>query len=602
MATTAAKALLLPLLFAWTTAHGETCAQTLKLVQQLYNDTANGCANGEPALNCSGLTLRGTTRADPAKGEQWDVWTYSPQALKLGASSSGANGEAQAAYNCSGLIVRGTKRPEYTGGKPGDFHVWETSPTSRQQGTISAAYMRSDVVFRDLTVKGEANQTEFVDGFILTPPWKVADEKDRSYPDCGFPIDGWGYDRSGKGCGDNSKTAEVEASCASLGVDGQNWTGRYFEPHKENDTHLIGGKSCAFDMQTTNGAESSEQFRQFLIARRAMQNVPNQDVAFNSYTEVRYTNPPSNESAVWAFFYSDDKGKDAALKNQAEYKQKKGIDVPVIRIQYPQDKNGKASFSCAAEPVTGNSTKCEKYTDEVKVINRWDPGLNRYIDSISVKPSACARDAGPEQNDAAMAEIKSKVLALPDGARIWGDRDATLRRQYVCHKTLVENGLPVSHKEFYNLEPARSYVSHEQSIKDKCNTVATDDKVIGGWGPNGSPQCTQYVSSVKWVTRKFAEYGDRGIISLEVTPSECGRKVDRDDKPAMDALMAEIKKKALAADKRGAEYWGNKDPSMRKQTGCLGRNFEDKPTWNIESIRPNELSDQQYDAAQCNPK
>ncbi len=534
----------------------------------------------------------------------------------------GDSGEAQAAYNCSGLIARGTKRPEHTGGKAGDYYVWQTSPKSREQGNIAATYLRKDVIFADVHVKGDV-WTNFNDGFLLMPPWLVTNQADRSYIDCAFPADAWAFERADKGCGDNQKTPGVETTCDSLGVNGQNWVDKYFEPYKYSQSELIGGTSCAFDLRTTDGAKSAEAFKQFLDARKAMQNVANQDTAFGSYPEVRYTNPASNESVPWAFYYTDPAGREDALKNRDEYKKLKGVDIPVIQIQFPRDKNSQATFSCEAGPTPGpapvpepggNATelaaggwglgddpkKCSRYFDSVVWINRWDAYLNQHVDSVSVTPSACGREIGADQTDAAMEEMKQKATSVPGGAKKWGDRDATLRRQYVCHISLVEeNGSSVRYKQEYNLEPIRSYVSHEQSLEAKCNPPLTDNKIGGGWGPGGSAQCTQYVSSVKWVRRQFPEYGSQQVMSLEVTPTDCGRNIGPDQNAKM---MAEIKKKALAADPKGAEYWGAKDDSMRRQTVCLMKMYREKPTWNIESIRPNGVSAVQAEAAHCNFK
>lgn len=572
----------LPLLAQTTLADAAGCEETLQQIQEFYNNTVDSCP--------------------------------------------GANGEAQAAYNCSGLIARGTKRPEYSGGKAGDYYIWETSPKSQAQGTIAASYLRKDIIFADVHVKGDM-WTNFNDGFVVKPPWFVSNEKERSYIACAYPSDAWADNRGNQGCGDNSKTPEAEGACEGQGVTGQNWTQQYFEPYKYSQSELIGGKSCAFDLRTEDGAKSTQQFKQFLDARKAMQNVPDQDTAFGSYTEVRYTNPENNKSVPWAFYYTDPEGRDAALKNQEEYKQQTGIDVPVIQIHFPQNKDSQATFSCEAGPQPGpapvptadtnaadvaaggwgtgdDPKKCSRYFDSVIWINRQDSHLDQAVDSVSVTPSACGREIGADQTEAAMAEMKQKATSVPGGAAKWGDRDATLRRQYVCHIVLEENGLPVRYKQEYNLEPIRSYVSHEESLAQKCNPAVTDKPPAngaapGGFGPGGSAQCSQYISSVKWVPRKFGEYGNQTIMSLEVTPTECGRKIGPDQ---TEKLMAEVKRKALAADPRGAEYWGVKDDSMRRQTVCLMKLYRDKPTWNIESIRPNGVSAAQAEAAQCNFK
>lgn len=568
----------LPLLAQTTLAGAETCDQTVQEIEQSYNKVVDTCP--------------------------------------------GANGEPQAALFCSGWVMRGTKRPEHFGQPAGSFYPWQTSPNAQAVGTTAATYVRADIGFKDFTVMGD-EWTNFNDGYILESAWDVANDEDKSFPACAAPSDMWAYDRSDQGCGDNTKTAEDEGpSCAAQGIDGNTWKGKYYDPYKNGETQYIGGKSCAFDMRTLDNQKSSDAFLQFLRARRAMQDDPSSNTAFNTYPEVRITNPKSGNAAVKAFFYTDAAGRESALKNQQEYKQVTGKDVPIVQVGFPQNKGDKMTFSCDAKPApgpapvpspstspaevaaggwgTGDDPKqCASYIQEVTWINRWDYYLGRHVDSVSVIPTDCGREIGPDQTDKAFAELKQKATALPGGASKWNQRDGTLRRQFVCHIALVENGLPVRYKREYNLEPVRSEVSHDQSLADGCNPPLTDDGKIGGWGPEGSPQCTQYVSSVKWVPRKFAEYGDKTIMSLEVTPTDCGRKIGPDQ---TDRMMAEIKKKALAADKRGAEYWGAKDDSMRRQTACLIKLHRDKPTWNIESIRPNGVSAAQAEAAQCNFK
>jgi len=534
----------------------------------------------------------------------------------------GANGEPQAAYFCSGLVLRGTKRPEHFGQPEGSFYTFQTSPNAQAVGTTAATYIRDDINFQDFTVMGD-EWTNFNDGYILESAWDVANDEDKSFLACAVPRDMWAYDRADQGCGDNSKTPENEGpSCAAQGVTGDTWTATYFDPYKHGETQYIGGKSCAFDMRTLDNQKSSDAFLQFLKARQAMENDPTSDEGFKSYPEVRFTNPKSGNAAVKAFFYTDTAGREAALKNQQDYKKVTGKDVPIVQVEFPKKKGDKVTFSCDAKPApgpapvpaagtdpaevaaggwgTGSDPKqCSSYIKEVKWINRWDYYLGRHVDSVSVVPTDCGREIGPDQTDKAFAELKQKATALPGGAAKWNNRDGTLRRQFVCHIVLEENGLPVRYKREYNLEPIRKEVSHEQSLVDHCNPPLTDDGMIGGWGPDGSPQCTQYVSSVRWVPRKFTEYPGETIMSLEVIPTDCGRKIGPDQ---TDKMMKEIKDKALAADPRGAEYWGNKDRSMRNQTICLMKLYRDKKEWNIESKRPNETSLADVEAAQCNHK
>jgi len=113
MRTTTDKALLLlllPLLLPWSAARAETCAETLKLIQALYNKTVDVCPDGEEASTCSGLIIRGTTRADPTKGQKWDVWNDSDRSLKQGTTSysflrSDINFPNLAVYTNNGFII-----------------------------------------------------------------------------------------------------------------------------------------------------------------------------------------------------------------------------------------------------------------------------------------------------------------------------------------------------------------------------------------------------------------------------------------------------------------------------------------------------------------
>lgn len=75
--------LVLPLFWQTTAANAESCEETLKRVEGLYNNTVDSCRQ-DPASDCSGLLIRGTHRANPAKGEKWDVWNPSPKAKELG--------------------------------------------------------------------------------------------------------------------------------------------------------------------------------------------------------------------------------------------------------------------------------------------------------------------------------------------------------------------------------------------------------------------------------------------------------------------------------------------------------------------------------------
>lgn len=86
-ARTLAPLLLLPMLSAMASARAETCEATLSVVQELYNRTVDICPDGDTASDCSGLLIRATHRADPAKGQAFDIWNPSPNAVKMGSTA-----------------------------------------------------------------------------------------------------------------------------------------------------------------------------------------------------------------------------------------------------------------------------------------------------------------------------------------------------------------------------------------------------------------------------------------------------------------------------------------------------------------------------------
>lgn len=573
--------LVLPFMLQATLASAASCEATLKEIQQYYNNTVDQCV--------------------------------------------GADGEPRPASECSGLILRGTSRPEDSGGKAGDWYPWNDSRAVTERGATAATYLRQDInstkieVFKD----GWTNHDK---GYLVIPVNKVGANEPKPDVLCAGPVDLWADERDNAGCGDNQKTPEVEKSCKDMGVDGKTWVNKYFVPHMVSETELIGGKSCAFSLQRNlSNSERAAAFYEFLVARRGMQNVPNQDTSLDSYTEVRIPAEQENKRAIWAFTYSLESGREGALLNQKEYKEITGKDVPVIKVTYPTDKHGVTTFSCdaseappptpatpdgldAVEKVEGgwgtgdDPKKCSSYVRSAVWINRKRFNSEEYEDSLSVTLTDCGREIGQDQTEAAWTEAMAKAKAAPGGFK-FGNHDQTLRRQFVCHLALVEkdangNDLPVRYKKEFNLETRRPYVSHEQSIRDDCNPEVADPVSGGGGNPPG--QCPDYIKSVEWVVRRdFGEYGNRPIQSLKVEYNDCALGFAGDKTPA---VMAEMKRKALAADPRGAEYWGDKDVSMRRQAICLVQKYPGKNPVFLESIRPNETSQEEVNRQDCNHK
>jgi len=446
--------LLVALLCTWSTARAETCAQTLKLIQELYNNTANACPSGEPASNCSGLMIRGTKRADPAKGEKFDVWTYPPASVQKGASSY--------------------------------------------------SLMRTDINFQDLAVNTN-------NGFIATPTDYLCAGQKPSYVQCALPMDGWTWERGDRGCGDNSATVARENYCQDQGInDGRAWVANFQSkqpPGGAWSADQYRGQ-CAFDLAQGRGqAGRSRAFAGFMEARRLVG--PRE---FAMPTELLVSN--KDEPNILAWIYTEPGGRADALKNQADYLAKTGNYRPVIRVQMPRFPGEKAQFFCdeqqpgfagysrspgfckpgvASTPGFGTTTGaqpvnqaqaaaavaaaaqaqveagyCKQYIASTRWVQRTDVGFTGPIWSLEVTPTECGRRIGPEQTDRMYAELYNKHKSDPRWNE--GINAGTLRRQLVCHFFAARE------KNTWNLEPGRPYVSHEGSLRltSPCNPTPAD--------------------------------------------------------------------------------------------------------------------------------
>ncbi|WP_205346237.1 hypothetical protein [Pseudomonas bharatica] len=294
MRATARKALLLstlPLLLPWAVVRAETCAETVKFLQEMYSYTPRICPDGEAADSCSGVTLRGTTRADPAKGEAWNVW--------------------------------------------------ESSPRSKQRGTDSYSYIRADINFADLAVYTN-------NGYIIAPNANVCAGQPISYTQCAYPKDGWTYNRPDRGCGDSPQTSITETHCQNVGVNsGQAW----WDQFRRNQTPdgAWGPQpyqmQCSFDMSKARGkAGRAEAFGDFIDAYKLTGGRE-----FLMANEILRSNdqPPN----ITAFMYTDPAGRADALKNQADYFRVTGNYRPVVQVILPKYQGGQVQFLCDGQQM-----------------------------------------------------------------------------------------------------------------------------------------------------------------------------------------------------------------------------------------------------------
>ncbi|QXI40650.1 DUF2599 domain-containing protein [Pseudomonas xantholysinigenes] len=400
--------LVLPVLLQPVAASAESCAETLKTIESLYNNTVDKCRSG-PASNCSGLLIRGTHRSPDGK---YDVWNPSPKAQEL--------------------------------------------------GTFAASWMRADgISYEDPGLKTN-------NGYLIMPFDKVEKPETPVHVYCAFPNDAWTDFRDDNGCGDNKNTPSTqEPVCQSMKPpinDAAGWLALFikYQRDKMQDQY-----QCGFNMRGNGEAANQARtlaFQQFIKARQAINTRE-----FQTQTELRLGNPKTDELPILAFFYSDPRGLGDAKKNAADYKAKTGKDRNIVKIDFPKTPNGKARFSCLSpDPTPPESQYCKKYIASSEWIQRDDPELGPNTWSLQVVPTDCGRKISKEQTARMWAELYNKHK---DDAqwREYSKNGGSMRRQMVCHLTLVDDGRQVRDKPVWNLEPARPYVDHETALKMQCN-------------------------------------------------------------------------------------------------------------------------------------
>ncbi|MCB2251622.1 DUF2599 domain-containing protein [Pseudomonas chlororaphis] len=402
-----APLLLLPVLAHTALARAESCEETLRQVEKLYNNTVASCGK-DPASDCSGLLIRGTHRADPAKGQQWDVWNPSPKAREL--------------------------------------------------GTFAASWMRADgISYED---PGMSTQN----GYIIKPIDLVRDPETPVHIYCAFPNDAWTDFRDDRGCGNNKNTSQTEAVCQAMVPPITNPTAWVAHFTKFNNNRQQDQLQCGFNMRNPMSSQDRvTAFQNFMGSRRVINTRE-----FQTQTELRLGNPKDDELPILAFFYSDQRGLNDALANQRDYKNKTGKDRNIVKIDFPRTPNGKASFSCTSAAPLPTPQFCDKYIESSSWVKRPDPKLGPDTWSLQVVPTACGRAIKDDQTDRMFAEIYNKHKN-DDQWRQYSVNGGSLRRQMVCHLAATFDGKPVRDKPEWNLEPARPYVDQATAVAQRCN-------------------------------------------------------------------------------------------------------------------------------------
>lgn len=406
--------LVLPVLLQPVAASAESCAETLKTVESLYNNTVDSCGLG-PASNCSGLLIRGTHRSPDGK---YDVWNPSPKAV--------------------------------------------------EKGTFAASWMRADgISYEDPGLKTN-------NGYLIAPFGKVEKPETPVHVYCAFPNDAWTDTRDDKGCGDNKLTKSTsEPVCQDMLPPVKNaeaWVALFkkYQGDRKQDQ-----RQCGFNMRVSSKDKDKDNkmrtdaFKQFIKARQAINSRE-----FQTQTELRLGNPETDKLPILAFFYSEPRGLEDAKKNAADYKAKTGKDRNIVKIDFPKTPNAKARFSCMS-PTPPVVKYCDTYIESSTWFQRNDPKLGKDTWSLQVVPTDCGRGIREDQTDRMWAELYNKHKD-DEQWRQYSENGGSMRRQMVCHLTLVVKDKeghkkPVRYKPEWNLEPARRYVDHETAEKMECN-------------------------------------------------------------------------------------------------------------------------------------
>lgn len=415
-----ASVISMPLIFYAATVTADSCEAVVQEVTRWYNTTPSRCGS-DPAVDCSGVMIRGTHR--------WD---------------EGGNKQSQR------------------------YAVWNPSPASKTSGGVSVSWMRSDGIgYEDPGMNAN-------NGIIFTPRQFVEHPLDKLDVFCAYPIDAWTDSRTERGCGDYSGTTQIEQSCQALGInDLKGWQEQYKALGGSANRQQRHKRQCAFSMSgKLSRSERGDAFKQFIEARKSIANTTE---GTQVQTELRVVTWKDNQAPVAAFFYSNAQGKKDAVKNQFDYFQKTGRWVPVVKMDFPRNASAKTRFSCEAgaqhrdlpRPVQASASACTSYIENAEWIQRDDPFLGKGVWTLAVTPSDCGRKIKDDESDAMYAEL---IRKYGDDPRWSGDSyGGGMRRQLVCHLSLVDKGRPVREKVTYNLEPVRPDTSHQDSLQQGCN-------------------------------------------------------------------------------------------------------------------------------------
>ncbi|WP_426143460.1 DUF2599 domain-containing protein [Pseudomonas sp. DWP3-1-2] len=217
------------------------------------------------------------------------------------------------AFLCSGVIMRATVPST-------SYHSWNPSPASKASGGVSFSYLRADAKFSRLAFGLKNGFTFF--------PYSVA-PVDSVKPEvlCAYPFDAGTGSRTNQGCGDHSRTEEIENYCHESNITtAESWRDNFVA----NNNGFW--KQCAFDVRDARNVEGAKGFYESLKARNLLP-----DIAVKEHNELRLKTWSDNipdKLPIQSFFYFGD-GLTGAQADQIDWFKTTGKFLPIIEIQPP---------------------------------------------------------------------------------------------------------------------------------------------------------------------------------------------------------------------------------------------------------------------------
>lgn len=357
-------------------------------------------------------------------------------------TAADCGGPSRPAFLCSGVIFRGTRYSTA-------YHSWDPSPTSVRTGGVSFSYLRADARFQNLAFNYHNGYTVYP--IFGAPSWAM----DFNFV-CAFPLDGATDARTDQGCGRRTDdTTNRSAPCQSIGIlSAEQWLSSY-QPHNSS----TGFRACGFTVADhTNPPQGTAYAFQQVI--RAMNQLG--AVSLGQQNEMRaatWAQGIGDKLPIESFFYLADAGDQALLDargDQADYYRTTGRFVPVIRMTLPTaNKNATFHYVDADQAIKpAAAAACPQYIER----GSWTTHPGSPHLSLSLVPTACARNIAVQAAPAVFAEIQAKFGNTPQ----WHN-PAGMQAQLTCHIEIAR------HKDEWNLEPDRRADSPELTRKEDCN-------------------------------------------------------------------------------------------------------------------------------------